>query len=596
MNVNKQQGTAEMNSSNGAGSSSNLTHLHYKCLPSSTALSNDLVSVGIRSFHLSNSKLLEEGGGTTGRVRSRVRSSLIEQGVQLCVSAQALGIGSVPLHSNTVDSTASSVLCIEPTRNHHGNACHKHTIVDPKNVAPTVDMSGPSYRLNNQAPLTCTWDRKNKQHNTKQLLSSDQRNACNDQNEILTLPVRYKELSHDATVKFEIHTSRNKKLGMAVLKLWDEENRLKTGLQKIKVKMTDFQSPPIQIQSSASNSKNSDGVRKGRFERIHADEKENDEKWEACLILDKIQQMQNVSKSRKGLASGMKPSENLTAKQPNQQDKHRDQLQIEDFNITLNGLSNCHSIQNIPWLDTLTSNYCLDVLNEENSNGQQSHIFSKNDNLIDPSETYAYLIVELQPCDFPIVHHEQSYGNVPHGGASNEKSMSSTNDNAGGNNVVASNNSAIGSITPIDLSLYHHEFTRVEMHNSYSEELNKYIVQMPHPVHALNESQEMGMKLIQVLDFESVEDNPVEDKYRTLQHDLLRGLVDPALKPDAHERSQLNTIINGTSQHLSREEKGERRLGFSVNFEVHFVLYLMHFSKRVPFLRSSVEISIQSRG
>jgi hypothetical protein len=49
----------------------------------------------------------------------------------------------------------------------------------------------------------------------------------------------------------------------------------------------------------------------------------------------------------------------------------------------------------------------------------------------------------------------------------------------------------------------------------------------------------------------------VEEKYRTLQHELIRGLVDPALKPDAHERSQLNAIIGGTGQHLTREERGK---------------------------------------
>jgi len=47
----------------------------------------------------------------------------------------------------------------------------------------------------------------------------------------------------------------------------------------------------------------------------------------------------------------------------------------------------------------------------------------------------------------------------------------------------------------------------------------------------------------------------VEDKYRTLQYDLLRGLVDPALKPNIVEKSRLNSRIGGTSQHLTIEEK-----------------------------------------
>ena len=69
----------------------------------------------------------------------------------------------------------------------------------------------------------------------------------------------------------------------------------------------------------------------------------------------------------------------------------------------------------------------------------------------------------------------------------------------------------------------------------------------------------MGLGLVQVLDQESQNDNPVEDKYRTLQHDLLRGLVDPALKPNLVEKSRLNIIIGGTSQHLTVEEKGKNR-------------------------------------
>jgi phosphatidylinositol 3-kinase len=66
----------------------------------------------------------------------------------------------------------------------------------------------------------------------------------------------------------------------------------------------------------------------------------------------------------------------------------------------------------------------------------------------------------------------------------------------------------------------------------------------------------MGLNLVQLLDFECEEDNPVEEKYRTLQHELIRGLVDPALKPDKEQRARINAIIGSTSQHLTREEKG----------------------------------------
>lgn len=63
------------------------------------------------------------------------------------------------------------------------------------------------------------------------------------------------------------------------------------------------------------------------------------------------------------------------------------------------------------------------------------------------------------------------------------------------------------------------------------------------------------LQLVGFLDYENEHDNPVEDKYRALAHDLLRGLVDPALKPDRGQRDRLAAIVDSTSHHLSREEK-----------------------------------------
>ena len=63
------------------------------------------------------------------------------------------------------------------------------------------------------------------------------------------------------------------------------------------------------------------------------------------------------------------------------------------------------------------------------------------------------------------------------------------------------------------------------------------------------------LQLVSLLDYEDENDNPVEDKYRTLAHDLLRGLVDPALKPDREQRNRLANIIDSPSHHPSREEK-----------------------------------------
>ncbi|KAG5186010.1 kinase-like domain-containing protein [Tribonema minus] len=60
-----------------------------------------------------------------------------------------------------------------------------------------------------------------------------------------------------------------------------------------------------------------------------------------------------------------------------------------------------------------------------------------------------------------------------------------------------------------------------------------------------------------VTDWETEEDNPVEGKYRKMAHDLLRGLVDPELKPNREERERLDALINSPAlgDHLKMEEK-----------------------------------------
>ena len=114
-----------------------------------------------------------------------------------------------------------------------------------------------------------------------------------------------------------------------------------------------------------------------------------------------------------------------------------------------------------------------------------------------------YLIVELPTFDVPIMHEETFYPGPQDG--------------------------ATGSIQPLDLALYRKTDT-----NSF------------HP-----------LQLVPFLDYENENDNPVEDKYRTLTHDLLRGLVDPALKPDRVQRDRLAAIIASPSHHPTREEKGK---------------------------------------
>lgn len=572
-------------------------NLNYTCLPSSTAISpNAHVTLAIRSFH------------TNIKPSNLKPYASDDHGMQLYVSAQVLGIGSLPLHSTTVDTVGSSILSPVTKISNNDNKNENQQIQANSNLSlPTIDMN--SHLLYHHFPANhfcCTWDYESGGTNDKNNANSSiNPNQSRHRHNILTLPVRYKDLSHDACIKLEIFTSRNIKIGSVLLSLWDEKKRLKMGLQKTKVQLeassASSQSPFSVTTPNFVNSdddvEDKEGLRK---ENNGIENEKLDEKFEACLILDKLSQMERMSSSKKDhiALSNSSESTNLTQRQqPKQQDRLSGQGQLEDLNITINGLHNCNPTQSVPWLDSWTKQYCLNVLTEKN----EDEIYDDNDDFESDNEKIAYhpnidlmqhsslcfsngdayLVVELQQCDLPIVHHEQSYrAGFLHAANVDGNGVSSGGSNSP-NGVTSStvlNGSACGSITALDLSIYNHQYATKENIQHTSKDFSFPV--MPNLVHALNESQEMGIKLVQVLDFECINDNPVEDKYRTLQHELLRGLVDPALKPDASERAHLNAIISGTSQHLSREEKGDYSCfnGSVKNLHLSCNLTLLFFS------------------
>jgi phosphatidylinositol 3-kinase len=124
-------------------------------------------------------------------------------------------------------------------------------------------------------------------------------------------------------------------------------------------------------------------------------------------------------------------------------------------------------------------------------------------------ETCASLIVELPTFDIPILHEETFYPIPQHG--------------------------ACGAVAPVELAAYRKKAAQTNLPDDT-------VFFTP-------------LQLVPFLDYENESDNPVEDKYRTLAHDLLRGLVDPALKPDREQRNRLANIINSPSHHPTREEK-----------------------------------------
>lgn len=148
-------------------------------------------------------------------------------------------------------------------------------------------------------------------------------------------------------------------------------------------------------------------------------------------------------------------------------------------------------IQSIPWLDAMTKQNCVEIL---------AHAEECRPNLIiDDDNTPPTLLIEIPSFDVPVMYEETFYTTPVQG--------------------------ACGGVSPLDLALAR----ELEVENHLS--------------------------LVPFLDYESEQNNPVEDKYRTMAHDLLRGLVDPALKPDREQRDKLAAIIASPSHHPTREEK-----------------------------------------
>lgn len=154
----------------------------------------------------------------------------------------------------------------------------------------------------------------------------------------------------------------------------------------------------------------------------------------------------------------------------------------------------------VPWLDQMLKERSEKIVSEASAEPTDPILLHK--------EGHACLVVELPSFDIPIMHEETFYPTPVEG--------------------------ACGPVAPVDL-------VNVKTIAGYHHQPN---------MEGLDE-----LRLVPFLDYENENDNPVEDKYRTLAHDLLRGLVDPALKPDREQRHKLAQIIDSPSHHPTREEK-----------------------------------------
>ena len=369
---------------------------------------------------------------------------------------------------------------------------------------------------------------------------------------VLVLPIRYKDLPRDAALSLQLLDSRGNAIAEVSLPLWDFKGRLKMGLDTIAI-------PLGEGRDEIGTETREEGTESALQEEVR-----EDEHWSATLVLDELDQIEMRAQKMRQIPVVTTSSTSIGPKTRGLVSRrvkgHSGPLASRGKNTEerQSGLVNSVERKSSPWLDKLTRQRCMEILNdsddtlseEKDSHDNNVSVSSSNhvNLLLHPyhfvagiEKKRAYLVIELPSCELPIIHEENLYTSGAHG--------------------------ASGSIQALDLSLYHHEKQRgmAQQKEKSGGKTSKasitetLFIPMPNPLHPQDELKKIGLGLVQVLDQESPNDNPVEDKYRTLQHDLLRGLVDPALKPNLVEKSRLNSIIGGTSQHLTVEEKGKNR-------------------------------------
>jgi len=250
-----------------------------------------------------------------------------------------------------------------------------------------------------------------------------------------------------------------------------------------------------------------------------------DQNWKASLILEQIE-----SRYKKGNGTS------------NASSFSRNDIQQVNHDNRNNG-KNDSSSTNIYWLDKFTIERCRQIVSQGDETEDEL-----NASLMNPETpqytlaTNSFLIVELPIFSVPIVHEEQFYPHALHG--------------------------ASGSVTALDLALHKRHVMALQaaertnaVGTAGTSPSNATLTESPQIAllkSKVVEEEDAGVSLVQFLDPEREDINPVEDKYRTLAHDLLRGVVDPTVKPNKEQRDRLQHIISSPTQYhyyLTREEK-----------------------------------------
>jgi hypothetical protein len=382
---------------------------------------------------------------------------------------------------------------------------------------------------------------------------------------MVSLPVRWRDLSRDACLMLNVFcngdvsnhnaahdTTSNdvseQKVWGTTLPLFDEHGRLRSGLYKLKLYPNMLADGGMGYQSMGetnednietfleggatpgilkSQDKNNNTFHSNWLDERKLDKDQDDPKWKASLILHELDRLETSTSSNNAAAG------------------------------TNLGIGTTNSQQStaspVPWLDALTKERCLDIINgedddeysytstsssatatktiEQRTASHRPTTRSKETEKPPPPTSShhnsPYLIVELPTPPIPILHEEPLYPTAT-------------------------------SLNANDLIKFHSKF-RSEDEEGLAVRISPRALDAP----TTDIPQSFLYPLVQILDPEppltdendNVQDNPAQDKYRILAHDLIRGLVDPGLKPDRSQRARLERIIGSPSHHLSTEEK-----------------------------------------
>jgi hypothetical protein len=501
--------------SNNGGALTNIHPSHHRLwatvswMPHASLSQTSHVAVSVRAAlaRIDETTFYGSSGNRGGEAKDSWRVSVSVHGLAglplVPVVAQTRSVPLLPLHSEDGGSFSTT-----SNANQHDFAAAATEAQQPKH--PSV----------HESTHVCRWDTNSK--------------SKNGGRSMIQIPLRWRDLPRDAYLKFALKGSRGETAlyKTATLSFFDDYGKLRTGLSKLPL----YESKPTSTNSGETNlsDKNPGLASTTRMPSSRWQDYDDDPVWKASKILEQLDRFEHQQSSNSGNNNTATNSNNarLNQRQLRQLPQKQGSREASPFRNHRGGSaggSNFGDVPSVPWLDKMARDYCEQTLKEAKETSKHLVVWPSEEEESDEErqKPSAYLLVEIPSFDVPVVHEETFYP-TPQQGPS-------------------------GSVTPLDVALFLRErLLQEQKDQDGDDETTSNSAQQqqglePPPFHPLS--------TVPFLDYENENDSPIDDKYRTLAHDLLRGLVDPALKPDRIQRDKLAAIIASPSHHPSREEK-----------------------------------------